>query len=98
MVLASGLAPEAWQTVTWREGTNAPLTSRFAAVRVHPTHRDNKRAELRPAEWLLIEWPEGDEEPIKYWLSTLPEATTLPHLVDTAKMRWRIERDYLELK
>lgn len=96
--LATGLASEAWQTVTWREGTNAPLTSRFAAVRVHPAHRDNERAELRPAEWLLIEWPEGEEEPTKYWLSTLPEATALPYLIDTAKLRWRIERDYLELK
>lgn len=96
--LATGLAPEAWQTVTWREGTNAPLTSRFAAVRVHPAHRDNERAELRPAEWLLIEWPEDEQEPTKYWLSTLPEAMALPDLVDTAKLRWRIERDYLELK
>lgn len=96
--LAQGLAPAAWHTVTWREGTNAPLTSRFAAVRVHPAHRDNERAELRPAEWLLVEWPEGEDEPTKYWLSTLPDTTPLDDLVGTAKGRWRIERDYLELK
>ncbi|PWC81097.1 DDE endonuclease [Azospirillum sp. TSH100] len=96
--LAQGLAPAAWHTVTWREGTNAPLTSRFAAVRVHPAHRDNERAELRPAEWLLVEWPEDEDEPTKYWLSTQPDTTSLDDLVGTAKGRWRIERDYLELK
>jgi SRSO17 transposase len=96
--LAEGLAPEAWRSVTWREGANAPLASRFAAVRVHPAHRDEERAERRPEEWLLIEWPEGEEKPTKYWLSTLPETTTLDALVETAKLRWRIERDYRELK
>lgn len=96
--LAEGLAPEAWRSVTWREGTNAPLTSRFAAVRVHAAHRDEERAERRPEEWLLIEWPEGDDKPAKYWLSTLPPTTPLDALVETTKLRWRIERDYLELK
>lgn len=67
--LAEGLAPEAWRSVTWREGTNAPLTSRFAAVRAPAAHRDTERAERRPEEWLLIEWPEGEERPAKYWLS-----------------------------
>ncbi|WP_376961332.1 IS701 family transposase [Azospirillum sp. A26] len=96
--LAEGLAPEAWRSVTWREGTNAPLASRFAAVRVHAAHRDEERAERRPEEWLLIEWPEDEEKPTKYWLSTLPETMPLDALVETAKLRWRIERDYLELK
>ena len=49
-------------------------------------------------EWLLIEWPEGEKEPTKYWLSTLPEDITFQRLVDLAKLRWRIERDYQELK
>src|SRR5512143_395207 len=96
--LAEELAPEAWRTVTWREGTNAPLTSRFAAIRVRPAHRDTERAELRPEEWLLIEWPKDEGEPTKYWLSTLSATTPLESLVETAKLRWRIERDYLELK
>src|SRR5215469_7254768 len=52
----------------------------------------------RPEEWLLIEWPEGEKEPIKYWLSTLPEDVAFRELVDIAKLRWRIERDYQELK
>jgi SRSO17 transposase len=100
--LAESLPETAWKTVTWREGTNTALTSRFAAVRVRPAHRDGKRSEPRPVEWLLIEWPpnssQGEDEPTKYWLSTLPEDAGLPALVDLAKLRWRIERDYRELK
>jgi len=96
--MAKALPPESWQTVRWREGTNTPLASRFAALRVRPAHRDTARKTPRPVEWLLIEWPEADGEPLKYWLSTLPEETSIEDLVDIAKLRWRIERDYLDLK
>lgn len=89
---------KAWPRITWREGSNAPLTSRFAALRVHPASRDEKRTTPHPVEWLLIEWPKGEAEPTKYWLSTLPEDIKLEALVDYAKLRWRIERDYQELK
>ena len=51
-----------------------------------------------PKEWLLVEWPQGESAPTKYWLSTLPADTALAMLVETAKLRWRIERDYQELK
>jgi SRSO17 transposase len=61
-------------------------------------HRDYWLGESRPEEWLLIEWPKGEKEPTKYWLSTLPEDISFHRLVDYAKLRWRIERDYLELK
>lgn len=88
----------AWYRVGWREGTNQTLRSRFARLRVRAAHRDHLRNETRPPEWLLIEWPEGEAEPIKYWLSTLPEAVALERMVYEAKMRWRIERDYQELK
>jgi SRSO17 transposase len=47
---------------------------------------------------LLIEWPEGEKSPTKYWLSTLPADIPFRQLVDTARLRWRIERDYHELK
>ena len=73
--LAQALPEQAWHGVTWREGTNAPLTSRFAAVRVRPAHRDYWRAAPWPEEWCLIEWPQGESEPSKYWLSTLPDDT-----------------------
>src|SRR5208337_3573247 len=83
---------------TARLGAPAGGWERFAAVRIRPASRDWKLSTPHPLEWLLIEWPEGEKEPTKYWLSTLPEDTPLGILVDTAKMRWRIERDYEELK
>jgi SRSO17 transposase len=92
--LARALPAGSFHTITWREGTNAPLRSRFALVRVRAAHADRARAQ----EWLLIEWPKGEAEPSHYFLSTLPEDISLKHLVATVKMRWRIERDYLELK
>ncbi len=96
--LAQSLPRRAWRTVTWREGSQTELTSRFAAQRVRPAHRDTLRTEPWPEEWLLIEWPAGAEEPTKYWLSNLPPRTPLKDLVHTAKARWLIERDYQELK
>ena len=96
--LAAGLPADAWRTVTWREGTAGPLASRFAAVRVRPAHDDFRLGEPRAEEWFLAEWPEGEDEPTKYWLSTLPETATLEGLVATAKLRWRVERDFEELK
>ena len=96
--LAMSLKPQAWRSVTWREGSNTPLSGRFAAVRVRPAHRDHELSKPRAQEWLLIEWPQGEDEPTKYWLSTLPANTKRADLVDMAKMRWRIERDYQDLK
>ena len=96
--LARRLPDPEWQIVTWREGTNEELTSRFARVRVRQAHRYYNRTELPPEEWLLIEWPEGGKEPAKYWFSTLPEEIALKAMVDLAKLRWRVERDYQELK
>jgi SRSO17 transposase len=96
--LALSLPREAWQTITWREGTADWLSSRFARQRVRPAHRDTKLSEPRVEEWLLIEWPENETEPTKYWLATLPEEISFEGLVDLVKLRWRIERDYQELK
>jgi SRSO17 transposase len=96
--LALSLPSQAYVPVTWREGSNANLSSRFAAVRVRPAHRDYLGTEMRAEEWLLIEWPQGDAEPLKYFLSTAPGDATLEQIVFVTKMRWRIERDYQELK
>jgi SRSO17 transposase len=96
--LALGLPASAWKDIGWRQGSKGTLRSRFAAVRVRPAHRDYKRTEPHPEEWLLIEWPKNESEPAKYWLSTLPERTSLKSLVKIAKHRWIIERDYEELK
>ena len=96
--LATSLPTSAFKEITWREGTDRKLQSRFAAVRVRPAHRDYEKAEPHAEEWLLIEWPRGEAEPTKYWISTLPATTKLKALVKMAKHRWVIERDYQELK
>jgi SRSO17 transposase len=96
--LALGLPPASWQTISWREGSAGALTSRFARVRVRAAHHDEWRTAPRDEEWLLIEWPEGEAEPAKYWLATVPPDMPFERLVDLAKLRWRIERDYQELK
>jgi SRSO17 transposase len=94
--LALSLPKQAWRTITWREGAADHLRSRFARVRVRPA--PTRGAAGRPEETLLIEWPENEPEPTNYWLSTLPENISFRRLVDIAKMRWRVERDYQELK
>jgi SRSO17 transposase len=96
--LAQTLPAEAFQTVSWREGSNQSLVSRFAAVRVRAARVNRRSVELQPEEWLLIEWPQGDPEPLKYFLSTLPAETAINDLVAQAHLRWRIERDYQDLK
>ena len=92
--LAQSLPTRRWRSLTWRAGTNAPLRSRFAALRVRAANERRKRAE----EWLLIEWPMSEAKPVHYWLCTLPATISLKSLVNTAMGRWRIERDYQELK
>jgi SRSO17 transposase len=96
--LALSLPAKAWRTIAWREGSAEHLTSRFARLRVRVAHRDYNLTKSRPEEWLLIEWPKNESEPTKYWLSTVPEKTAFHRLVDMAKLRWRIERDYQDLK
>ena len=95
--VALGLPKQAWRTVMWREGSADRLSSRFARVRVRVGYNKLIPEKLSP-EWLLIEWPQGEAEPTKYWLATLPENVCFERLVDLAKLRWRIERDYQELK
>jgi SRSO17 transposase len=96
--LAQSLPTQAFQTISWREGTNETLSGRFAAVRVRHAGGNAGKARLRPQQWLLIEWPADHDEPTKYCLSTLPENTPLNELVSAAHQRWRIERDYQDLK
>jgi SRSO17 transposase len=96
--LAISLPEDTYQTIRWRQGTNEVLTGRFAAVRVRTARQDDWHGSLQPEQWLLIEWPPGQAEPLNYLLSTLPADTPLDRLVYVSKMRWRIERDYRELK
>ena len=96
--LALTLPAESWRTVTWREGSKGPMTSRFAAVRVRPAHGYRHGEEGEQPQWLLLEWLVGQAEPTRYWLSTLPLAADLASLVRMAKIRWWIEQGYQQLK
>jgi SRSO17 transposase len=100
LVLAAG--EPAATTVAWREGADGEqLTSRFVALRVRPAGirlRRATRGGQLPVRWLVAEWPDSEPEPIKYWLASLPETTPLEQLVGLAKLRWRVEHDYRELK
>lgn len=89
---------ERWQRVTWREGTKGPMTSRFAAARVLPSHGYQHGGAKEDTLWLLAEWPEGEAAPAKFWLANLPEDTSLLSLVRLAKIRWWIEQGYQQLK
>jgi len=101
--LALAAGKQSAVTVTWREGTRGKMNSRFLALRVRPANINLRRAahkagEELPVRWLICEWPAKEPEPIKYWLSNLPQDTPLKQLVRLAKMRFRIEQDYRELK
>jgi len=101
--LALAAGKPAAVTVTWREGTRGSMSSRFIALRVRPANIELRRAAHSAGEelavrWLVCEWPSKESEPTKYWLSNLPADTPLKALVRLAKMRFRIEQDYRELK
>ncbi|MFF1725803.1 IS701 family transposase [Streptomyces sviceus] len=109
--LAAGQGRQAFTEVRWREGSRGPLRSRFLALRVRPAGVRSRRlaqaaAMAEHGHWdgvlpdvtLLAEWPEDAEAPTDYWLSNLPADTPVAELVRLAKIRWRIEHDYRELK
>jgi SRSO17 transposase len=87
-----------FRKVTWREGSKGKLLSRFAAWRVRPAHKLSAGKEPLAPCWLLVEWPEGEASPTKYFFSNLPVGTSLRQLVRTAKGRWWVEHSYKELK
>ena len=98
--LIARLAPENMQTVTFRDGPDGtPVTSQFAFLRVRALARWQNGAEQEPCEeWLICEWPEGHKEPLDYWISNMPPSTSPEHLARLARMRWKIELDYKQLK
>jgi SRSO17 transposase len=105
--LALAAGRRALHRVTWRHGSRknagnptAAMRSRFMALRVRPANRDIPRNPDGSLDecWLLAEWPPGEPAPTDYWLSNLPADTPLRELVQLAKIRWRIEHDYRELK
>jgi SRSO17 transposase len=108
--LAAQDGQAAFAEVTWREGSKAAMSSRFRVLTVRPAGKQATQAAqdqdgghyrwdgVLPPRTLLAEWPEGQPEPTRYWLSNLPATTPAEDLVRLAKMRWRIEHDYRELK
>lgn len=96
--IALSLPTEQWTELTWDQGSKGPLRSRFAAIRVHPSHGYHQGKPPRPEEWLIIEWPPSEDKPTDFWLSNLPDDVPLNELVRLAKMRWHIEQDYQQLK
>lgn len=96
---AKNLTKESWLQITWREGKKGPMTGRFAAARVLPAHGTKRRRKINePVQWLLIEWPVTAPEPTKFWLSNMPEETSLKELIYWAKLRWWVEQNYQQLK
>jgi SRSO17 transposase len=96
--LAAALPPQAWRTITWRQGTQGPQRSRFSACRVQPAHGQAHHQPELESVWVLIEWPPDIEAPTKYWFSNLPERVSWRRLVRLAKLRWRVEQNYQQLK
>ena len=96
--LAEKLPASVWKTIKWRQGTKRRLVSRFASIRVQPAHKPAKGEKRPPRQWLLVEWPRGEPEPTKFWFANLPPQTGLARLVALAKIRWRIEQSYQQLK
>lgn len=98
--LIARLGPQHAQTVAFRDGPDGePMTSRFIFVRVRAAHRWHKgMAEAPREEWLIAEWPEGKEQPTDYWISNLPADSAPERLARLARLRWKIELDYKQLK
>jgi SRSO17 transposase len=96
--VSQSLPQERWQRVTWREGTKGPMTSRFATARVLPSHSYQHGGLKEEPLWLLVEWPEDEAAPTKFWFANLPEDASLLSLVRLAKIRWWIEQGYQQLK
>jgi SRSO17 transposase len=96
--VSQSLPQESWQRVTWREGTKGPMTSRFAAARVLPSHSYQHGGPKEETLWLLAEWPEAEAAPTKFWLANLPVDSSLLSMVRLAKIRWWIEQGYQQLK
>lgn len=97
--LIERIGPEGAQSVAFRDGPEGePVSSRFVLARVRASHEWQKRPSPPPEEWLIAEWPEGQEEPSDYWLSNLPADTEPECLARLARLRWKIELDYRQLK
>lgn len=96
--LALARGPDSCVSVTTKNASGEKRKSRFGAVRVRMANDHHNGKAPTPEEWLLYEWPEGAPEPSRFWLSNLPSGTSVRKMVKLVKLRWRVERDYQEMK
>ena len=97
--LIGRLEPKHFKTVTFRDGPDGKrMRSRFCFLRVRAAHEWEKRSTPRREEWLIVEWPKGRKAPTDYWLSNLSADTKPERLARLARLRWKIELDYKQLK
>ena len=97
--LAERLPAEDWQTLPCRTTpAGEQVESRFAFVRVVAAHAVERDYLPPREEWLIVEWPAGEEAPSDYWLANLPEEESRERLARLARLRWTIELDYRQLK
>jgi len=96
--LLANFDEDAWQTVAFRDSDGEQIVSRFAFVRVIAAHPVDRDRQAPREEWLIIEWPEGHEQPTDCWISNLPADTEPERLARLARLRWMIELDYRQLK
>lgn len=96
--LANALEPSSFRKVAWRDGSRGRLSSRFAFLRVRTAADHTKGRPPGDMQWLICEWPSGEKAPTRFYLSTMPASTSHRRLVGLLKTRWRVERDYQELK
>ena len=109
-VLAAEAGAGRFTEVTWRSGSKGAMTSRFAVLTVRPAGKRSLAAAqeagggrncwdgVLTARKLLVEWPDGQDAPTRYWISNPPATTPVADLVQWVKMCWRIEHDYRELE
>ena len=97
--LIARLGEEHAQTVSFRDGPDGePMRSRFIFVRVRAAHEVPGHRGAPREEWLIAEWPQGRERPTDYWISNLPQDAEPEALARLARLRWKIELDYKQLK
>lgn len=96
--LARSLNPKLFRSVTWRQGTGAPLRGIFALQRVVPAYRAAEDdLASRESVWLIIEGFDGEPE-FKHSFASLPKSWSEKRIIRLLKQRWRTERVYQDLK
>ena len=96
--LGVALGEKAFRKITWRNGTQRGLSSRFLFRRIKPAHENGLEVSLREPVWLVMEWPQGESRPTKFFFTSLRRRMSKKQIVRIIKERWKTERVYEELK